>query len=112
MEAFFSFRVDFFCFGRKLRSQKHKCKICNAGRKWLSSQIQPQLPGRSVMVLLMGSGLFFPWIVPFRELEKFLSEHRLGGTAVRPSAGTALESWAFGVSLAREVRHKPYALIH
>lgn len=50
-----------------------------------------------MMVLLMGSGLFFPWIVPFRELEKFLSEHRLGGTAVRPSAGTALESWAFGV---------------
>lgn len=48
----------------------------------------------------------------FHELEKFLSEHRLGGTAAHPSAGTALESWAFGVSSATEVRHKPNALIH
>lgn len=71
VEAFFSFGMDFFCFGRKLRSQKHECKMCNAGRKWLSSQRHPQRPGLSVMVLLMGSGPFCPGIVPFASWRSF-----------------------------------------
>lgn len=54
-----------------------------------------------------GNWTFLSRDCAFRELEKFLSEHRLGGTA-----GTALETWSFGVSSATEVRHKPFALIH